>query len=230
MEQYASNAEFREPSRDGNSLLRMCSQPWASAELASHSTLLVSCSPRSVKVRPEVLSRCSPQAQSTGECSRYLSDFHPIALASVVLTCDIIDFGGERRGQVKMQAAELRLLLPKRSNRTGTCPRGCQATTTMIPDNSFTTHKSEPTSEESQEQYVGRRAAAVKNPIPIGASVLMRNHLFSNVVLPFIYRCMGSKHLPLEGNTIIHLDSHPDMLIPKEMAADTVWDKHELFR
>nr|CAD7264816.1 unnamed protein product [Timema shepardi] len=50
------------------------------------------------------------------------------------------------------------------------------------------------------------------------------------VVLPFIYRCMGSKHLPLEGNTIIHLDSHPDMLIPKEMAADTVWDKHELFR
>nr|CAD7460252.1 unnamed protein product [Timema tahoe] len=49
-------------------------------------------------------------------------------------------------------------------------------------------------------------------------------------VLPFIYRCMGSKHLPLEGNTIIHLDSHPDMLIPREMAADTVWDKHELFR
>ena len=49
-------------------------------------------------------------------------------------------------------------------------------------------------------------------------------------VLPFIYRCMGSKHLPLEGNTIIHLDSHPDMLIPKDMPADTVWDKHELFR
>jgi len=41
---------------------------------------------------------------------------------------------------------------------------------------------------------------------------------------------MGSKHLPLEGNTIIHLDSHPDMLIPKGMPADTVWDKHELFR
>ncbi|KDR23297.1 putative ATP-dependent RNA helicase DDX20 [Zootermopsis nevadensis] len=50
-----------------------------------------------------------------------------------------------------------------------------------------------------------------------------------NNVLPFIYRCMGSKHLPLEGNTIIHLDSHPDMLIPKGMPADTVWDKHELF-
>ena len=48
--------------------------------------------------------------------------------------------------------------------------------------------------------------------------------------LPFIYRCMGSKHLPFEGNTFIHLDSHPDMLIPKEMPADTVWDKNQLFR
>jgi len=55
---------------------------------------------------------------------------------------------------------------------------------------------------------------------------IAENH---NEVLPFIYRCMGSKHLPLEGNTIIHLDSHPDMLIPKDMPADTVWDKHELF-
>ncbi|XP_066994750.2 UPF0489 protein C5orf22 homolog [Anabrus simplex] len=50
-----------------------------------------------------------------------------------------------------------------------------------------------------------------------------------NEVLPFIYQCMGSKHLPLEGNTLIHLDSHPDMLIPRGMPADTVWDKHELF-
>ncbi|XP_020279012.1 UPF0489 protein C5orf22 homolog [Pseudomyrmex gracilis] len=48
-------------------------------------------------------------------------------------------------------------------------------------------------------------------------------------VLPFIYRCVGSKHLPFEGNTFIHLDSHPDMLIPKDMPADTVWDKNKLF-
>ncbi|XP_018049868.1 PREDICTED: UPF0489 protein C5orf22 homolog [Atta colombica] len=48
-------------------------------------------------------------------------------------------------------------------------------------------------------------------------------------VLPFIYRCMGSKHLPFEGNTFVHLDSHPDMLIPKEMLADRVWDKNQLF-
>nr|CAD7425047.1 unnamed protein product [Timema monikensis] len=63
------HAELRETSSNGNSLLRMCSQPWASAELVSHYALLVSCSPGLVKVRPEVLSRCSLQAQSTGECS-----------------------------------------------------------------------------------------------------------------------------------------------------------------
>lgn len=50
-----------------------------------------------------------------------------------------------------------------------------------------------------------------------------------NDVLPCIYRCLGSKHLPFEGNTFIHLDSHPDMLIPKDMSADTVWDKQQLF-
>nr|CAD7430687.1 unnamed protein product [Timema monikensis] len=67
------HAELQEPSRNGNLLLRMSSQPWASAELASHyALLLVSCSPGSVKVRPEVLSRSSPQAQSTSECSKSL--------------------------------------------------------------------------------------------------------------------------------------------------------------
>lgn len=46
--------------------------------------------------------------------------------------------------------------------------------------------------------------------------------------LPFIYRNIGSKHLPLEGITLIHFDSHPDMLIPKDMPADTVYEKEEL--
>ncbi|XP_014204150.1 UPF0489 protein C5orf22 homolog [Copidosoma floridanum] len=50
-----------------------------------------------------------------------------------------------------------------------------------------------------------------------------------NEILPFIYRCIGSKHLLFEGNTFIHLDSHPDMLVPKDMDANTVWKKEELF-
>ncbi|KAB0794575.1 hypothetical protein PPYR_11414 [Photinus pyralis] len=52
---------------------------------------------------------------------------------------------------------------------------------------------------------------------------------YHNEVLPFIYRNMGSRHLPIAGLTFIHLDSHPDMLIPKEMPADTVFDKDKLF-
>ncbi|XP_012225364.1 UPF0489 protein C5orf22 homolog [Linepithema humile] len=50
-----------------------------------------------------------------------------------------------------------------------------------------------------------------------------------NEVLPLIYRCIGSKHLPFEGNTMIHLDSHPDMLASDSMLADVVSNKHQLF-
>lgn len=47
--------------------------------------------------------------------------------------------------------------------------------------------------------------------------------------LPFIYKSIGSKHLPFSGNTIVHFDSHPDMLIPNGLKADLVLDKYKLF-
>ncbi|XP_015188449.1 PREDICTED: UPF0489 protein C5orf22 homolog isoform X1 [Polistes dominula] len=55
---------------------------------------------------------------------------------------------------------------------------------------------------------------------------IVENH---DEVLPFIYRCIGSRHLPFNGNIFIHLDSHPDMLISKYMPAENVWDKEKLF-
>lgn len=47
-------------------------------------------------------------------------------------------------------------------------------------------------------------------------------------VLTFLYRCLGSRHLPLSGNKIVHFDSHPDMCIPKHMPAAYVFSKEDL--
>ncbi|XP_077285628.1 misexpression suppressor of ras 6 [Arctopsyche grandis] len=50
-----------------------------------------------------------------------------------------------------------------------------------------------------------------------------------NEVLPFIYRSIGSKHLPVYNNIIVHLDSHPDLMIPLNLKAETVSKKYDLF-
>ncbi|XP_013869305.1 UPF0489 protein C5orf22 homolog isoform X2 [Austrofundulus limnaeus] len=49
-------------------------------------------------------------------------------------------------------------------------------------------------------------------------------------VVHHIYRAVGSRHLPHSNVQLVHLDSHPDLLIPVNMSADTVFDKDKLLR
>lgn len=49
-------------------------------------------------------------------------------------------------------------------------------------------------------------------------------------VVPFIHRAIASKLLPFTGIPIIHLDSHPDLLIPINMQAELVFRPQSLFQ
>ena len=64
--------------------------------------------------------------------------------------------------------------------------------------------------------------------LPIAIHMLIENAFFFQA-LPVLYRAIGSKLLPMDGSVLVHFDSHPDLLIPRDLQAPDVYDKHRLF-
>ena len=54
---------------------------------------------------------------------------------------------------------------------------------------------------------------------------IVENH---DDVMEFLLKCFATRHLPFQNMMMIHFDSHPDMCIPRLMAAKTVYQKNEL--
>nr|CAB3227130.1 UPF0489 protein C5orf22 homolog [Phallusia mammillata] len=52
---------------------------------------------------------------------------------------------------------------------------------------------------------------------------------YHNEALEHIYRAIGSKYLPFEHLVLVHFDAHPDLGIPDDIIAPSVFDKYELF-
>ncbi|KFM77772.1 hypothetical protein X975_23656, partial [Stegodyphus mimosarum] len=55
--------------------------------------------------------------------------------------------------------------------------------------------------------------------------VIVEDH---NDVLYHIYRAIGSKRLPFSDGTMIHFDSHPDLMIPKTLNAEKIYEKEHV--
>ena len=62
-------------------------------------------------------------------------------------------------------------------------------------------------------------SAATTRALPVH---IVEDH---NDALPWIYRAIGRKQIPLKNNVMIHFDSHPDLGIPKDLKAENVFDK-----
>ncbi|XP_023160115.2 UPF0489 protein C5orf22 [Drosophila hydei] len=83
--------------------------------------------------------------------------------------------------------------------------------------------------EESEEQVP--QLIAVERAQSTQSSLRKFNRIpvfivdYHNDVLEFIYRCLATRHLPLERNVLVHFDSHPDLVVARDIPASASYDK-----
>ena len=76
---------------------------------------------------------------------------------------------------------------------------------------------------------VGSSAKKCKNELRLYKKIPVWICEYHQEVLPYIYRAIGSKYLPFFGITLLHFDSHPDLMAPLDMKAESVYNKGILF-
>lgn len=54
---------------------------------------------------------------------------------------------------------------------------------------------------------------------------IVENH---NDVLELLLPALANRYLPFEDNFMVHFDSHPDMCVPRQMTAETVYERRTL--
>lgn len=54
---------------------------------------------------------------------------------------------------------------------------------------------------------------------------IVENH---NDVLELLLPALANRYLPFENNLMVHFDSHPDMCVPRQMSADTIYERRTL--
>ncbi|XP_030573188.1 UPF0489 protein C5orf22 homolog [Drosophila novamexicana] len=95
-----------------------------------------------------------------------------------------------------------------------------------IPDEKEDELKEKEVEEETVPQLVAvERAQSTQSSLRKFSRIPVFIVDYHNDVLEFIYRCLATRHLPLERNILVHFDSHPDLVVARDIPASASYDK-----